>query len=761
MSTVLENEAPTGPVAVVEAPAPPAPDTRTSAPEIGGPRDEGPVRILRPAVAAALTAVGAAFLLGGLFDGATPKVLACLAAIVGAGSAAMAARATRRVTAVQALSLAIVGAAGLVALALVDVGAVGKATKLMNEAIRSGRLRRPPAPFEPGWRPLLVWACALVGYSGTFLGTVLRRPVAGLLLPVPVMAFAAIAQPPETEVVGGLLALVTFVAAMAVAHRPDRGEGPRVGTSFEMKRALRTLPIVAGLVGLLLAANQLNLLFPDPVYDPAQKAQLPKAVPLTEVKDRVLFRVKSSFPGPWRTGVLDVYDGRSWRLPPYSASDFTTPPADGIINPAIAPNQKAQITIMGLDGTVLPAPARTHAIVTEQGRNLVYDPRTETFRVKFGQVKRGYTYDVAMANPPTTADLGPPPAPRPELATYTDVPPAPPAIARRLDAAGPGPLERFLAVRKEILDVVAAKGAGLPVPVPPEKVVDMLDGSKEGSPFEITAGLALVARWAGLPSRLGYGFDGGEVVAGEAPEPGAAAEGAAATEQIRELRPKHGSTWLELYYDGQGWFPVLGLPKRAKRSIAKNQVTLQRDVEPSEEIATQLFVPVPVPPRDVFFQRVQVIASYAFPLAALAALAWVLWPAWTKWRRRSRQRAWAAAHGPDARIAVAYAEFRDLATDLGAGDADSTPLAFLSRVVDDPEHAQLAWLVTRTLWGDLRDAITERHVLAAEELSRSLRRRLMEAQPMSIKAIAMISRLSLRHPYAPELHAHREMSRAA
>jgi hypothetical protein len=59
--------------------------------------------------------------------------------------------------------------------------------------------------------------------------------------------------------------------------------------------------------------------------------------------------------------------------------------------------------------------------------------------------------------------------------------------------------------------------------------------------------------------------------------------------------------------------------------------------------------------------------------------------------------------------------------------------------------------VTRTLWGDLRPSITDDEVFAAEELSRSLRRRLFEAQPFTIRAISLVSRLSLRNPYAPEL----------
>ena len=58
---------------------------------------------------------------------------------------------------------------------------------------------------------------------------------------------------------------------------------------------------------------------------------------------------------------------------------------------------------------------------------------------------------------------------------------------------------------------------------------------------------------------------------------------------------------------------------------------------------------------------------------------------------------------PSARIALAYAEFRDVATDYGFSHPSDTPLMYLERFIDDDEHTELAWLVTRVLWGDLQD----------------------------------------------------------
>ena len=102
-------------------------------------------------------------------------------------------------------------------------------------------------------------------------------------------------------------------------------------------------------------------------------------------------------------------------------------------------------------------------------------------------------------------------------------------------------------------------------------------------------------------------------------------------------------------------------------------------------------------------------------------------------------------------MALAYAEWRDMGTDYGYRHDTDTPFMYLDRFVEDPEHTEFAWLVTRCLWGDLQGSLTAEHATMAEELARALRRRLAQAHPAPVRAIGVVSRLSLRHPYAPEL----------
>jgi hypothetical protein len=132
-------------------------------------------------------------------------------------------------------------------------------------------------------------------------------------------------------------------------------------------------------------------------------------------------------------------------------------------------------------------------------------------------------------------------------------------------------------------------------------------------------------------------------------------------------------------------------------------------------------------------------------------LLYVTFPAARKAWLRGKRRSAAREAGPRARVALAYVEWRDLATDYGYRHDTDTPLMFLDRFLEDAEHTELAWLTTRALWGDLQTSLTPELAAMAEELSRALRRRLAQAHPAPVRAIGLVSRLSLRQPFAPEL----------
>jgi hypothetical protein len=245
---------------------------------------------------------------------------------------------------------------------------------------------------------------------------------------------------------------------------------------------------------------------------------------------------------------------------------------------------------------------------------------------------------------------------------------------------------------------------------------------------------ALLARWVGIPSRIGYGFDGGQKVGSRL-----------------EVHPRDGAVFPEVYFARAGWIPVIGIPSKAKVTDATSRVQqFRKGVLPSEDIAVTIFRPVELAGNSRFFARARQAALFVLAILALLGLIYLLYPVAQKTVRRARRRTEARDAGAPARIALAYAEWRDMLTDYGYSYESDTPLMLLRRFPRDEEHNQLAWLVTRSMWGDLRDDITDDMAADAEELARSLRRRLTDAHTIAVRWVAGVSRTSVRSPYLIE-----------
>jgi hypothetical protein len=685
----------------------------------------------------AFPAIAAAVMAGGVFIGFEARIYAAVAAMLGVGLAVAAARFRSPVAA----NLIIIGGLfgiGLLMVVPSGVGNVASVGRLASQASSSGDVLRPPVELTAGWQAILGWLLGIVGFAAAWVAIVVKKPSIGLLLPLPVAAFAGISVPDSDQVASGLTVLVLFAIGLGMLSGTQMGaEDEKLPAGYEVRRALRALPLLAVVTAALYLLAQSNFLFPEPAINPAEQPQKPKTVPLSQVEDRVLFTVESQLSGPWRVGSLDVYDGKDWRLPAFSESRLADVPRDGIVNKDLSPGVRATFNIAGLGGTVLPGLPNTVGVVAE-GPKLAYDNRSGALRVAQGQVQAGLQYTVAAAALPNVTDLRniTEPSP-PDLDRFTEVPPAPPAVADLIEKAPKSSKwDTFDFLRTYVLTNVTATGTGSPKSVPPERMQDMLAGSKEGTPYEIVAAQALLARWAGIPSRIGYGFDGGELI-----------------DNKLEVRPKNGASFPEVFFPKYGWLPVIGTPTKAKPTVGSDPATQRQDpnVLPSDDIQIGLFVPVLVPPKSPLPEQIRQAVLVAVPLALLLFLAYVTWPGLRKAWVRGRRRTAARAAGPRARIALTYAEWRDMGTDYGYRHDTDTPLMYLDRFVEDPEHTELAWLVTRGLWGDLQGSLTPEMATMAEELSRALRRRLAQAHPAPVRAIGVVSRLSLRHPYAPEL----------
>lgn len=714
-----------------------------------------PLPVRRIAAVVSLSVVSAAVMTGGVFIGFSPRIYAAIAGLLGVyvGVRAHRSRRTAVTHLIIALGIFFIGLAMVIPTGFGNVIDMGAHVK---EAVRAGDIRRPPVEFLPGWHAIVGWLLGGLGFMAAWVALELRKPALSLLIPLPIVAITAISVPdtgrPSNQVLSGVISLIFFAASMGMlsgTQTEGSEEEQRPPMAYEVRRALRAIPLMGVISAALLFAP--GILFPKPLYDPTQEAKKPQTVPLAEVPDEVLFRVKSRVTGPWRLGGLDVYDpsDSTWRLPPFAQSKLAEVPRSGVVDSELTPGVKAEFEVLKLGGAVLPGMPNMVGIVAS-GPRLAYDSRNANIRLASGTITEGLRYTVVAASIPSIENLREVNQDPKALdctkdvkcSEYLEIPPMPPAVRNLLNESGAtNAWDRLDYLRQTLLKTVTSAGSGTPVPVPPSRVEDMLVGSKEGTPYEIVAAQAMLARWAGVPSRIGYGFDGGEKV-----------------EDFFELRPKHGASYLEVYFPTYKWLPVIGTPLKAKTSISNDPQQFNENVAASDEVAVRVFVPVALDPRNYLYAQIARILGIVVPVVVVMLLLYYSYPALRKAVVRSRRRAWASHQGPLTRVAVAYADWRDVATDFGYKHEADTPLMFLDRVVEDEEHTQLAWLVTRGLWGDLKDAVTDSDATAAEELSKSLRRRLAQAHSVTLRAVAAVSRLSIRFPYAPRL-GHQELMR--
>lgn len=695
--------------------------------------DENP---LRHTLAVLCPTVAAGVLVGGIFSGLSPRGYAVLAAILGGLVAYGAQRARNAIASNVAVIFGILVVGILPALAVGGFGATLDLGNLVTHATAQAHLVRPPISLTPGFAALLGWIMAAVGFSAVWAAIVLRAPSIGMLLPLPVAAVAAISVPKGEQVIDGLIMVALFGIGLGILSGDRQSTGDSgLPVTYELRRAAKAVPVLAIVVGgMLLLALNTTFLFPHPVIDPTLQAQRPKTAPLSSVQDKVLFNVQSTVSGPWVLGTLDYYNGTDWLLPPFSQNQLHDVPSSGEVDANFKSGVTATFTVRGLGGAVLPGLPNTCCILAN-GPKLAYDAHSGNIRLVEGEIPANFQYKVGASAVPDVASLQQIKSFPGAYKRFTAMPAAPAAVRDLLaQAPNTSPWDRFDYLRKYVLQNVTAAGLGTPVSITPQRAQEILT-KKEGSPYEMVALQVMLARWAGVPARIGYGFDGGTKVGDHL-----------------EVHPTDGTAFPEVYFPGHGWLPVIGQPAKAKASENSDPRFLQfkPGVLPSNDIAVPLFLPVILPPDSIFLDQVRAGVLTAAGVLLLLATLYFSFPLALKAFIKARRRAAARAGGPRARVVQAYAEWRDALTDLGYRYASDTPIMLQQHFPDDEEHAELAWLVTRALWGDLQDNIDAGLAEDAEELSKTLRRRLMQAQPITVRIVAALSRLSLRNPYIRE-----------
>jgi hypothetical protein len=742
-----EAPATTPPIAPAGTSTPPPPTTDTAAVH-----SDRPIGVGLTCAAVGFAGAAAGWMLGGVFDGALPRVLAIGAAVAGAG-VVWASQRTTRPGIWQYLSLPFAIVIGALLVLPFATGGSANLPSLVKEAVQTGGLGQPPVPFEPGWRFLVVVLLMTLTTGAAALSTSLERPRLGVAVVVPVVIAAALVQPPSSAALNSAIALVLMVGALILGSGAQYVQEGASSTTFESKRLVRGAGALVLLAAVLIPLSQTGVLFPKKAGEHVIPPQRPHQQP--PLSDRVLFSVDSAKDdlGPWRFGVLDVYNGVAWLLPPYDQRRFgevkgagdlaaaatlaKTTPADGPTGvPAPGgPTRSVTITVGDLPGRVLPTVDGAR-LATNRSLSMQFDPRTQTFRSTGGRAVKDSHYTISAIAPPDSSVLMKSPKSDPKLlAPYLQVPPMPDAVTELLaKAPSDNMFRRLQYVRAQFYSHVIASGQGKPVDVSPDRVVAMLNGA-HASPYEIVAGEALLARWAGVPSRVGYGFYAGN-------------RNQANTRF--QVHPHDGATWLEAYFPGPGWVSIIGKPPRAEASTNLAHKRQEQSIQPA---GLSVIVHVPIELQDLhqLYETMRYWALVSLPWIVLLVLLAVFYPAGFKAVRRMRRRRWAARHGPAATIVAAYAELRDRLRDVNAPEPTATPLEFCSAVAYDDEHWELAWLVTRGLYGDLRRDLRPEDAAAAVDMAQSVAVRALRAQRVVVRVLGQANRTSLRDPWTRDV----------
>jgi len=684
----------------------------------------------RVALAAGLASAAGAWVLAHLFHAVFPALLAGgLGCVLGAGGIAIAQRTRSTVTQYLVLPVSLICGAVLTVL---GAGGDGSLPTLVNQALHEGGLRNPPVPFDPGWRFLLVFLFASLAALATTVATATNRPKLAVGVPATVVVLGTVLQSKGGQLAPIVGAVILLVAAMGVAYGAELADQVGAGARFETRRLVRGAALLVVAVAALVGVAQSNFLFPatqQHAVIPPRKP--PSAPPLPP--DEKLFSVTSAAPVPWRLGVLDSYGQNAFLLP--SVDDARMTHVRGSLTlpaPPGLPTFTATVTVQGLRGQVLPAPGGLTQLSGARGDS-AYDPETGLVQHRADDLRSNETYTVTATDPPSAAQLRTVTGDDPALDVYTKLPAPPATVQALLDKAPARPLfDRLQVVRLALLSKVVADGSGGARDITPDDVSSMMNGGS-ATPYQIVAAQVMLARWAGIPARVGYGFYGGTVTGG-----------------TTQFTPTDGSAWLEADFGKFGWIPIVGTPQQATPQLTKQQQKTS-SAKQSNQLALSLYIPVREFTPQLLYTLVRYYAVRVLGIGIPVALVVVCYPVLFKsWRRRRRSR-WARREGPRGRVIAAYADLRDRCYDLNIGDPRATPLQFLTSVAPDREHEELAWLVTRAVWGDLARDLREDDVHEAEEMARSVARRISMEQTAINRFVAAVTRTSLRDPWSDEL----------
>ena len=417
----------------------------------------------------------------------------------------------------------------------------------------------PPAPATVDTLTLPLLATWLAGAASA---SALRRarPLTALLPPVALLTGAVVLAGPTDRPGHGAVAILAATAAMLLGTVAPAGSGGGPFRRPDTRTVMRTLASAAALAALA------GLAGPPIMADWSRRPPDPRSVarPPTVSQDLVnplsylpawgrrpnerLLRVRADRPVELRWVTLAEFTGQTW-LPEaaYRPAGVRLPPPSPV--PRRATAHTADITVGDLPGPWLPTTGYPRSV---RGLAVAYDPNSGTLVTRGGQ-SAGRRYAVTGSVPDwRPGDLAGALVPTdPALQIYRELTPEPPARIRDLAVlvAGRGApyhqAARLAEYLREhyVLDNRARGGHGY------ASLASFLvapGGGRQGAGTadQFASAFAVLARAAGLPSRVVVGFGQGR--------PDGSGH--------RWIHTGDAVAWGEIYFKDVGWVPFDVIP---------------------------------------------------------------------------------------------------------------------------------------------------------------------------------------------------------
>ena len=412
---------------------------------------------------------------------------------------------------------------------------------------------------------VVVWIAGLIGAELT-LRT--RTVLAGFASPVMVYVIALVFVGPNAAVSLPLAVGFAGVAALGLAFSGDSTISSVLNQlGVASRKAFRLRRAVIGGLGLVALLLVTSVLAPtvvglsdvkptDPRTNiPPPEQRLPESNPLARLSgwartpQQQLFTVQTDVPSRIRWVTLTDYNGLSWLPGSEYRSAGSVLPVDTQAPAATTVNQ--EYTMLTLDGLWLPAVQQPREVTEVR---VSHDPTTGSLVTATG-LRTGLKYEVQSRR--SDFDVGKLSdaalSYAPVIRRYADVPPNLPdgivSLATSVIAPGATPYNRALLIEQFLLrnftfSPEASSGHGL-ANLNFFLTVAKEQGGQRGTSEQFATAFALLARIAGLPTRVSVGFHAGTpqgdgrfmVTAGDA------------------------FAWPEVYFAGYGWVPFDPSPR--------------------------------------------------------------------------------------------------------------------------------------------------------------------------------------------------------